>query len=67
MKTPETLAAELNRDILIVQAEELRELRRLVDEAEKFISGFAASAESDFTRRKKTLKWLEDYRKMRCT
>jgi hypothetical protein len=37
---------------------DLREAVALLSEAEKFIDGFAASAESGFARQKKALEWL---------
>jgi hypothetical protein len=64
-KTAAEFAAELNRDTLIAQAVEIRQLRSLVDEAKRFIDGFAASAESGFTRRRKALEWIKRYKEIR--
>jgi hypothetical protein len=36
---------------------------QLLEEASKFITGFAHSAESGFERQKRALKWLREYEK----
>lgn len=41
--------------------------RALLAEAEKYITGFAASAESGFARRKRAEQWLQQYREWLAT